>query len=48
MLEPKIACMNLLAWMTLKTFQVKMNLQGRAATDPHHDHHANALRQKVK
>jgi hypothetical protein len=33
------------------TLQVKMNTQGRAATDPHnahHDHHASALWQGVK
>jgi hypothetical protein len=31
--------------------QVKMNLQGRATTDPHHthhDHHASASWQEVK
>jgi hypothetical protein len=28
--------------------QVKMNLQGRAATGPHHGHHASALWQEVK
>jgi hypothetical protein len=26
----------------------KMNLQGRAATDPHHGHHASALWKEVK
>jgi hypothetical protein len=33
------------------TFQAKMNLQGHAATDPHHahhNHHASALWQEVK
>ena len=30
------------------TLQAKMELQGRAATDPHHDHHASALWQEVK
>jgi hypothetical protein len=33
------------------TFQAKMNLQGRVATDPchaHHGHHASALWQEVK
>jgi hypothetical protein len=28
-------------------FQVKMNLQGRAAIGPHHGHHTNALWQEV-
>jgi hypothetical protein len=30
------------------TLQAKMNLQGHAATDPHHGHHASALWQEVK
>jgi hypothetical protein len=30
------------------TLQAKMNLQGRAATDPHHGHHASVLWQEVK
>jgi hypothetical protein len=28
--------------------QAKMNLKGRATTDPHHDHHASVLWQEVK
>jgi hypothetical protein len=30
------------------TLQAKMNLQGRAATDPRHTHHASVLWQEVK